>query len=113
MNEEQNINNLQNPDLLVGAVISRLSNGLIKQMETIFINGLKLKGFEFETRSELEQFITVHCKCIDNDMVKQKIYYVDNIPFLLHNYETQMDMVNIESDKAHTVSASYGSYAYL
>ena len=52
----------QDPPLLIDSVIGRLSSQLNKQLEDYTIEGLKRKGFEFENRMELENFIKSNCR---------------------------------------------------
>lgn len=97
---------------LQAAVTSRLVSDLQKKLEDFIIEGLKRKGFEFDNKSDLENFIMSRCRAEDNIQEKQKTYFVDDIPFFLHNYEIQMSNV-IEQDRDYVLRANYGSYAYL
>ena len=103
----------QDPPLLIDSVIDRLSSQLNKQLEDYTIEGLKRKGFEFENRMELENFIKSNCRCEDRTDIKQRTYFVNDIPFFLHCYEIEMDLNPIQTDTEVKMSANYGSYAYL
>lgn len=81
---------------------------LNKKFEDLIIEGLQLKGFEFDNKSDLEKFIIKNCRCDDYSDKKEKIFYVNNIPFFLHNYEIQIDF-----DDKLNLKANYGTYAYL
>jgi len=107
MNEELN------PPLLIQDIIGRLSSELNKKLEDLAIEGLKRKGFEFENRIELENFIKSNCRCEDRTDIKQRTYFVNDIPFLLHCYEIEMDLTPITIDREVKMSANYGRYAYL
>jgi hypothetical protein len=85
---------------------------LSKMLDNVFVEGLKLKGFEFEKKSELESFIKSNCKYEHHVDVKQKIYYVNNIPFLLHNYEPEYDFDINKIDKKR-LTANCGYYCFL
>lgn len=102
----------QDPPLLIASVIGRLSSQLNKQLEDYMIEGLKRKGFEFENRMELENFIRSNCRCEDRTDIKQRTYFVNDIPFFLHCYETEMDLNPIQTDREFKMSANYGRYAY-
>ena len=93
--------------------IGRLSNDLNKKLEDYFIEGLKIKGFEFKHKIELESFIKERCRCEDNINLKEKVYYVDSIPFFLHNYEIEPFQMPSITDKEYKISANLGTYAYL
>lgn len=88
-----------------------LVNRLAKKFESLIIDGLKLKGFDFSTKEELEHFIKQHCRCEDNIQQKERVYYVYDIPFFLHKYESEYipDYRSIGT----TITANYGSYRFL
>ncbi len=111
--ERTNIDLPQDPQLLIADVIGRLSSQLNKKLEDYMIEGLKRKGFEFENRMELENFIKSNCRCEDIIDIKQRTYFVNDIPFFLHCYEIEMDLNPIQTDMEFKMSANYGSYAYL
>ena len=104
---------LQDPPLLIESVIGRLSSQLNEQLEDYMIEGLKRKGFEFENRIELENFIKSNCRCEDRTDIKQRTYFVNDIPFFLDCYEIDMDLNPIQTDRGFKMSANYGRYAYL
>jgi len=87
-------------------------DGLLKKLEDIFIEGLKLKGFEFDNPIELERFIKKHCRCEDYLYLKQKTYFVNDIPFLIHFYEIVYEPITVTNNGIQ-MSANYGTYKYL
>ena len=103
----------QDQPLLIASVTGRLFSQLNKQLEDYMIEGLKRKGFEFENRMELENFIKSNCRCEDRTDIKQRIYFVNDIPFFLHCYEFDMDLNSIQTDGEFKISTNYGHYAYL
>ena len=111
--ERTNFDLPQYPPLLIADVIGRLSSQLNKQLEDLWIEGLKRKGFEFENRMELENFIKSNCRCEDRTDIKQRTYFANDIPFFLHCYEIEMDLNPIQIDREFKMSANYGHYAYL
>jgi hypothetical protein len=111
--ERTNFDLSQDQPLLIADVIGRLSSQLNKQLEDLWIEGLKRKGFEFENRIELENFIKSNCRCEDRTDIKQRTYFVNDIPFFLHCYEIDMDLNPIQTDREFKMSANYGLYAYL
>jgi len=111
--ERTNFDFPQGPPLLIADVIGRLSSQLNKQLEDYMIEGLKRKGFEFENRMELENFIKSNCRCEDRTDIKQRTYFANDIPFFLHCYEIEMGLNPITTDREVKMSANYGRYAYL
>lgn len=93
--------------------MNSLYNDLNNQLETAIIEGLKRKGFEFDDKLELELFIKNRCRCEDNIDLKERVYYIDDIPFFLHKYEIKMDLNPITEDRKTIISANYGTFAYL
>jgi len=93
----------------ISLFMSDIYNKLNKKLEDLIIEGLKRKGFKFENRHELEQFIKSNCRCEDRMDIKQRTYFVNDIPFFLHLYEINP----IKTDSDITMSANYGYYAYL
>jgi len=89
-----------------------LFNKLIYKLDNVVIEGLKRKDFEFESKFELEQFVKEHCRVVDNVIRKEKVYFVDDIPFLVHNYTAAIGLP-IEKDRSVTISASLGTYKFL
>jgi hypothetical protein len=110
--EKMNAENAQYLQFLQNDVISRLSNGLVNQLEDLLIQGLKNKGFEFNNKIELENFIKTRCRKEDYIEKKEHIYYVDNIPFFLHNYEIIYEPIT-EDNNGIKMTANYGKYAFL
>jgi len=106
---ELSINSL----LFIDSVIGKLSNDLNKKTEDYVIEGLKRKGFEFNHKLELEEFVKERCRCDDNIDLKEKIYYVDNIPFFLHNYKIEPLKMPSITDKEYKITSNLGTYAYL
>jgi len=82
------------------------------QLEYYIIEGLKIKGFEFENKIELENFVKERCRRTDNIKFKEHTYYVDNIPFFLHKYEVIYEPI-IEYNNTVKMHANYGYYSYL
>jgi hypothetical protein len=111
--KNENFDLPQDPPLLIAEVIGRISSKLNMQLEDLMIEGLKRKGFEFENRLELEKFIKSNCRCEDRADIKQRTYFVNDIPFFLHCYEIETELTPITTDREVKMSANYGSYAYL
>ena len=108
------INEELTPACFIGDIIGRLSSELNQQLENYMIEGLKRKGFEFENRMELENFIKSNCRCEDITHLKQRTYFVNEIPLFLHCYEIKMDLYPITNDIGEVkMSANYGYFAYL
>lgn len=91
-------------------VINELAKKLSDKFEEIFIEGLRLKGFEFDSRQELETFVKENCECIDDFLDGAKYYYINGNPFLLHKYEIEMPEI---TNNCTIITANGGSFAYL
>jgi hypothetical protein len=89
-------------------ITKTLTEKLINNFENIIIQGLKNKGFEFKNKNELENFIKTRCRKEDYLLKKQAIYFVDDAPFLSHNYEQV-----IEPMQNNNISANWGYYVFL
>jgi hypothetical protein len=105
LSEDCNIN-IQN--LIQEQLAKKLSN----KFDDLIIEGLKRKGFEFESTAELESFIKENCKCADYPDEYRRVYYVKNEPFMLHDYSIDIPDIKMINNSP-TITASYGSYAYL
>lgn len=103
---------LESP-LFIDSVIGRLSSDLNKKLEDYVLEGLKRKGFEFKHQIELEAFVKERCRCEDNIHLKEKVYYVDNIPFFLHKYKSEPLQMPEITDREYKITANLGTYAYL
>jgi len=90
-------------------ITNEITQNLSNKFDEIILEGLKLKGFEFENRYEIEAFIKLNCRCEDNIQHQQKIFYVKNIPFLLHNYEVVYEPIT----EPFKISANCGYYKFL
>jgi hypothetical protein len=94
-------------------IINNISNEINNKLESFITEGLKLKGYEFENRYELESFIKRYCRCEDNVGLSERIYFVNDIPFMLHNYKIGCDFSVKDEGGKIMMNAIYGSFAYL
>jgi hypothetical protein len=93
-------------------IINEAIKGLSNEFDNIVIEGLRLKGFEFDNQNDLHNFIKGNCKCEDNSQLQQRVYLVKDIPFLLHNYEIIIEPITEKNNKFE-INANYGTYKYL
>lgn len=104
----------QDQPLFLVEAINTLSAQVNNNLEDLFIEGLKRKGFEFGNRMELENFIKHNCRCEDRFNLKQRTYFVNDIPFFLHCYEIEINPYPIMNDMGEfKMSANYGYFTYL
>lgn len=94
------------------SIIKNVTQGLFNKFDDIFLEALSKKGFRFDSVQETQDFIKENVTCIDNLQDKQKVFYVNGIPFLLHEYKSMLSEVVIVNG-CPTIKAEYGSYAYL
>jgi len=90
-------------------ITEEITKKLSNKFDDIIIEGLKLKGFEFDNENDLRNFIKQNCSCEDNLSIQQRVYFVNGIPFLLHNYEIIIEPITEKT----TLTANYGTYRYL
>lgn len=110
--EETKINGLELNYGVIDEARNFLMEKLNKQVEDVFIEGLKRKGFEFENRLDLETFLKQYVRCEDNESLKERIYFVKNRPFLLYYYKVNVETPKVQ-DYSASVAVSGGHYAYL
>lgn len=94
-------------------IINQLAGELNKKFEEYFIHALKRKGFTFSSRLEMEQFIKDNCRCEDNTEIKERVYFVKDMPFFLHRYRLGINIETGMNDFETTVKGDYGSFSYL
>lgn len=95
---------------LESEIIKDIQKGLIDKLDNLIIEGLKLKGFEFDNRIELMQFISDRVTCHDRQYLQEKTYLIDNIPFFFHKYGC--DFRDTIKDN-NTFTAYFGEYKFL
>ena len=89
-----------------------LSKKIGPSLDDMFIKGLKKKGFTFENKSRLVEFVIKNCICKENVNLQKRIYYVNDVPFLLYSY--RLDIVEvINNDTQFVLNANLGQYTYL
>ena len=89
-----------------------LSKKMTTSLDDMFIKGLKKKGFTFENKSRLVEFVIKNCICKENVNLQEKTYYVNDVPFLLYSY--RLDIVEvINNDTQFVLNANLGQYTYL
>lgn len=86
---------------------------LTRKIDDVCVEGLRRKGFEFNNPMEIEAFIKERCRCEDNIHFKERVYYVDETPFLLHKYEIKMDFDMSVTERKTIMTGSAGEYVYL
>lgn len=82
-----------------------------KQFEDCITEGLKRKGFEFNSFIELEKFIRTNCRCerLKNNTI---IYLVNDDPFLVYQSQNPSEMKITENDGYISINYSPGTYSY-
>lgn len=93
-------------------ITKEITQNLSNKFDEIILEGLSLKGIIFGSREEAESFIRLNCRCEDNIQHQQKIFYVNNIPFLLHNYEVIYEPITSDNSGIK-MSANWGTYKFL
>lgn len=73
-------------DSIQDKIIKEASDQLSVKLDEVIIEGLKRKGFEFYNKHDITHFIKERCESKVFLELKQKVFYVDGNPFLLHHY---------------------------
>ena len=102
-----NMDLINQQDVLIDMIIQDHN----RKLDEIAKEGLRLKGFEFNNDSDLIEFISKRCSCIDYSQKKRKVYYIDGDPFLVHDYEPNYQHEWI--DGVFKMKASGGKYSFL
>lgn len=105
--------NFRNQPTILEIITENMYADITKQMDNVCIEGLKRKGFEFKNIIELKSFMKSNCKYEDRVHVKQRIYFVNDIPFLIHYYEFVQKVDFSTTKRSVSLSTNCGSYAYL
>jgi hypothetical protein len=103
----------EKPFHLINEIHNNFYQNLARKFDDLLVEGLKRKGFKFENKSEIEDFIKTRCECKDNVKLQERVYYVDNIPFFLHNYKIQITEQPLTKERPFTLTANCGSYSFL
>lgn len=112
--EAPKFENMESPNYEnVHSVLGRLRNDLNRQLEESVIEGLKRKGFKFKHPLELETFVKERCRCEDNVDLKERVYYVDDVPFFLHNYKSEIITDPRLTGDPYKVVGELGTFGYL
>ena len=90
-------------------VVDSIHDDFKNQFGDYVIEGLKRKGFEFKHPLDLEAFVKERCRCEDNIDIKERVYFVDDIPFFLYNYKWEI-ITEIHPNK---FIGEFGTFAYL
>ena len=98
---------------IVDEAVAKLSAQLANKLEELFIEGLRLKGFEFKNQKELIDFVELNCRCEDRTDINQRTYFVNDIPFFFHDYTQIMDMEVNGTEIGVNISAKLGKYSFL
>lgn len=108
---EMNTNILKKPTFIWESMRS-ITSEINERLEQFFIEGLKRKGFEFDNRNELVEFIKSNCRCEDKLDLKERMYFVNGIPFLLHHYETKTEYP-ITENMCTKINVSFGYIDFI
>ena len=99
---------METPQQLTEQIINDLSN----KFDEIFIEGLRLKGYSFDTLEQTMSFVKEYCRSAISLPMQQTTYYIKDIPFLWYDYSQTLEPIN-ESTGDIKIKATYGSYKYL
>ena len=98
---------------VLNEISKKMAEGLTSEFDNLFINGLKLKGYEFNHPAKLHEFVKENCRCEDYPIKKTRTYFVNDIPFFVHFYEIDFNYDISQTETNTTLTANYGHYKYL
>jgi len=104
--------NPENYDI-IESIMNNSFRDLSEKLDNLIIKALKLKGFEFDNKIELNQFVKNNCRCEDNVDFKERTYYVHDKPFFLHKYKTEVSASPSISVGPLTICCTIGSFYNL
>jgi len=114
INLDINTSVLKRYDSLQSELIKKVSSEINNKVDSVITEGLKRKGYSFDSENELLNFIKTNCSCIENRDVKQRLYIVDNNAFLLWNYDQEIDVKkHFNPEMILSMSMSVGSFEFL
>lgn len=91
-------------------IVKTLVSKLNDKLDQAFIVGLEKKGYYFDTKLQLEEFIKTKCRAEVCAHMKEKVFFVDDKPFMKWSYDIKLEMGYPTEYKA---TAEMGSYVYL
>lgn len=86
---------ITNLDYYNGRFIDIITEKYNEMLYKLFSEGLKLKGFSFNDRYEMIEFIKSNCSCQEYKVHNSHIYLVNGIEFLLIKHEKEMKINNL------------------
>ena len=93
----------------------KLTRCISDNLYHIIEEALKRKGYKFKDRYELKTFVERHCRGEHNPHVREKVFFVNNEPFLLHKYnDFPTAVINTEIIEGEfRVAIDAGEFYYL
>lgn len=93
---------------IVQDLVAKIADKLNSELERLLIEGLNKKGFFFKNKTELIEFVSKNVRYEDYEFVKERTYFVNDVPFFKHWYA--IDGHNFDTTD---MSINYGSYSFL
>lgn len=99
---------------IISDINERLVKHLDNQLKKAVIEGLARKDFLFVNDIELINFIKNRCRIEDNIESKQRIFIVDETPFLMHDYNYSChNFLTTKQDYKIEMAATLGTFTYI
>jgi hypothetical protein len=107
------IDNLDMNNFSTAKLMERaMHKSITEKLDAVLIEGLKRKGFEFAHKAELIEFVKSNCRC-ENRTYNERVYYVNDIPFLFHKDKPEMNFDINEAPGTLSMKATVGEFCYL
>lgn len=90
------------------------SKNLLKTIDFHVKEGIKRKGFEFNSKEEFHIFLSERCNCHIHTHLNKKIFFIDQKPFLIHEYnEEEAFSQNTDDPSNITFTLSFGNFKFI
>lgn len=91
---------------IINTVVKKTSEDLNKVFDEIIIEGLRRKGFTFNSREDAERFIKQFCRC--EQYSESRLFFVKDEPFL----RCPVDHLDITLH-GHSIEVNFKEFSYL
>lgn len=92
----------------------QINESIKNQFDEIFIQALKFKGFEFESRHDLEKFVSQNCSSLTESKNPTTTYfYCYGEPFLKTSWDDQPKINFRTEEQAPIYYANFYKYEFI
>lgn len=88
----------------------RYLDAINAKIDDLITEGLRRKGYTFETRYQMIRFIRKYCRC-EISHLKEKKYFVKEVPFLL--FVENIDVITENLGGCYNSKITLGAISFL